>query len=521
MTSPSKPMLFTAFCRDLLGIRFSPAQKVLWSVFGDGVEPGQLEGQDRELARQLFGDVDTVPPAARKVLALMKGARVGGTRFGAVMGVYLGLTVDLSSLAPGERAFVGITAPSKSLGRQALRYALGAFQSHPGLSKYIEGTPQPEYFLIRRPDGQRVEFRVLAASARGTEQRGAWFVYFQLTEASFMRDPDSGAVNDRDVFKAARPRLLPGGCILLESTAWTQESLHFELVSRNYGDPRTALAAKAPTLLLRGDDPDIRQMVESEREHNEEDARREFDCEPLGGGASQFFAPDAIAAAVNKSLVLPSKRPLGAIARAGGDFAFVQNSSALVVVYRLDRMITLADLVELRPGSGRPLKPSKVMEEFARHLEQYGITDLVVDGHAREPMREHADAHGVCLVAAPEGSAGKARMYTACKTELAEGRLTLPADDRLLRQLREVVSRPLSGGGIAISSPQRGRGGHGDLVSGLVAAVHAVIERSSDYDGLAKGPESDRGRFTSRPRGKGFPILRSDGTTVYLKGQLR
>jgi hypothetical protein len=54
----------------------------------------------------------------------------------------------------------------------------------------------------------------------------------------------------------------------------------------------------------------------------------------------------------------------------------------------------------------------------------------------------------------------------------------LPRHDRLLRQLREVTVRPLTGGGMSVSSP-RSPGGHGDLVSALVLALwqeHGGVE---------------------------------------------
>jgi len=514
----TRPLAFTDFCDRVLGIRFTPAQRVLWSVFGDGVDPADLEAGDRELAIELFGAVDRIPPVARKVLALMKGARIGGTRFGITLGVYLALTVDLSPLAPGERAFVGITAPSMSLSRQALRYAQGAFESTRELKRLIVGTPSKDSFTIRRPDGCEVEFKVLAASARGTEQRGAWFVFFHLVEASFMRDPDTGVANDRDVFKAARPRVMPGGQMLLESTAWTEESLHFQLVDKNRGAPTTALAAVAPTLLLRGSDPDIRELVAQERERDEENAQREFDCKVLSGGASVYFDHEAIKLAV-QPIDIPMTRPAESVAAAGGDFAFVSNASAFVAVYRVGTIITVADLVELRPAEGKPLKPSKVMGTFGKHCKPLGITELVVDGHAREPMREHAEKLHITLRSAPEGNGGKVAMFSATKTELNEGRLVLPDHPGLLRQLREVVKRPLSGGGVSITSPNRGRAGHGDLVSALVAAVHAVM-RVREYDGIRKGAPSSRvNRTASRfvdTRSPGFPILRPDGTLVML-----
>ena len=68
---------YVAFLERVLRVRPTPAQRVLCLVAFDGVEPGSLEGADRELARQLFGDVETIPAEARHVIALVCVARGG------------------------------------------------------------------------------------------------------------------------------------------------------------------------------------------------------------------------------------------------------------------------------------------------------------------------------------------------------------------------------------------------------------------------------------------------------------
>jgi hypothetical protein len=96
---------------------------------------------------------------------------------------------------------------------------------------------------------------------------------------------------------------------------------------------------------------------------------------------------------------------------------------------------------------------------------------LIVDGHYAESVREHLATHGMTLLAAPAGDAGKAETYVEARKILHEGRLRLPNDPRLLMQLRQVTSKPMAGGRLSISSPRRPGGGHGDLGSALVLAL--------------------------------------------------
>src|SRR5262245_49784831 len=99
------PLTFVAFVEQVLGVRLTPAQAVLSLVAFDGVEPGDLVGDERELALRLFGPVDSIPPEARAVLVAVCGARSGKSYLlGALYSLWRTLTADLSTLAPGEQA---------------------------------------------------------------------------------------------------------------------------------------------------------------------------------------------------------------------------------------------------------------------------------------------------------------------------------------------------------------------------------------------------------------------------------
>src|SRR5690242_15719597 len=107
MTAPS-------FLRFLRSCSFRPTapQRVLVLVAFDGIDPTDLERPgDRDIARVLFGDVERIPAEARRIVSMVKGARIGGSRISALFVLLAAVTANLSTLAPGEIASGLIVAP--------------------------------------------------------------------------------------------------------------------------------------------------------------------------------------------------------------------------------------------------------------------------------------------------------------------------------------------------------------------------------------------------------------------------
>lgn len=492
-----KAEAFTAFVAGR-GIKLTPAQSIAFRVLFDGEEPGDFVYVDEQpTVRALFGAASTVPPQAREVIAIVKGARIGGSRFSALRALHLALTIDLTTLAPGEDAFVLFVAPDMRLARQTMRYALGAVRADPKLRGMVEGEPSRDGFSIRRRrGGPRVTFECLPATRGGSAVRARSIVCAVLSEAAFFRDRDS-VVNDAELFRAIAPRVLPGGQTILESTPWLEGGLLYDLYRDNWGDPTTALVCHAPTLLMRPD-PRTKAIVDAERRRDPDNAAREHDAIFIGGDASVFFDAVSLRAAIVDG------RPPVTYARptwrsgAGADLALVSDSSALAIVaYDGEACFELLRIEEKRPAKGAPLKLSEVVRSFAASLRSHGLSSVTADGHVREPAREYAALEKISIVAAPEGQTGKYETYVALREAFREGRISIPDDARLLAQLRAIVARPRPGGGVAISSP-RTRAGHGDAVSALVLAVHAassgcaVVLTAAEREGLAgHGPDFD------------------------------
>lgn len=479
---------FSNFLRHTLQIRTLTApQRVFVRVAFDGVDPADLTGADRDIARQLFGAVERVPAEARAVLAMLKGARVGGSWLCSLWLLYRAVTADLSALAPGEIGFAVIVAPDMRLGRQALRFAQGAAEHAPEIMSLIESSTASS-FTLRRSDGRRVTIEALPATRGGSALRGRTLIAALMDESSFFRDRDSGIVNDSELYRALAVRCtIAGSKLLVVSTAWLASGVLHELVEHNHGNPSTALACIAPTLLMREGDARIAQVVAEERERDPENARREFDCITLDAGTSQFFPDDVVAQCIREDLPLIVPTPGPPVRRVrvgvGCDPAFAAggDAAALVVAHEADDDVAeVAEVDELRGTAARV--PGEVCAAWAAIAKRHHAREIASDSHYRESLKEHFSTAGLSLLEAENTNAGKVETYTAARDRMARGKVAISSKHkRLLQQLRDVLVKHESGGRTRIYSPRK-NGAHGDVASAFVLALWALGEGGSGCD---------------------------------------
>ncbi len=460
---------FLKFAKSL-GILFTPAQSTLYATLFDNAPVPETE-----MALEIFGFTGEVPRLARKTKVMIKGARIGGTRFGALAGLWYGLTCDDSKLAPDEPLYVAFVGPDMRLSRTGLGFARGEINSSPALKSRVI-SDSIDLIVLRRDDGRLVHFVALPATAGGAALRGRWYAFVHFIEFAFFRDSNS-VVNDADCYGAVRVRTK--GAILIESTPWTERGLLYEFDRDNFTIPTTATVAHCPTPLIRTDDASVLEDVEAEYLRDPDSAANNYGCTFLGGGAEAFFDEASIRASVDTSIVL-GRRPSG-FTHYGADVGLVSDESVIVRADReADGVISIGQIVALKPKKGAPLKLSEVIATFAATMAECGASCFMADGHVREPAREHAATHHIKIDSAPEGNAGKFKTYELVRRLLREGRLKLPDHPRLLQQLRTIVAKPMPGGGWSISSPRRAGMGHGDIVSALVLAVWAAHRASRD-----------------------------------------
>ncbi len=486
----AKLLQFWEFCPTVLNLHLKPGQQVVAKVAFGGYNPKDLPPAEAELAREMFGGLEEVPETARRYVVLRLGRGSGKTTICSAYAVYEALTHDISMVGPGDVPYVVIVAPDKATAELSVRMAREMIRGNSALERLVVSDTS-QSITLRRPDGRLVKIEAFAATRGGSSIRGRTIIAFIFDEAEFFTsNAESGggrdyAVNDRDIFRALKPRLLPRGKGMLISTPWPVETLMGELFEENWGKPKSAVAIKAPTILVRGDEPHIRQMVDDELAKDPENARRELFCEIDGLFAGEFFDTNALSGAMDSSTEFPAKfNPKWPVA-VGCDLGFTRDSSALVVVQFDGKYYRTVFIEELRPRPGNPLKPSAVIEKFSVITKSYGSSSIIADGYYREVLKEATAKYNLNIIDAQEGTKGKAEAFQRTRSVLHDGLVRIPDSAlgrRMVQQAKLVTSKPSPGGTVTIKVPRKIGLGHGDIVSAWVLAVHNLAYKRVKAD---------------------------------------
>ena len=472
---------FHEFCEKVLHLELSLGQRVIAKVaFGDfqpaDLDDGTAEGAvEHRIAMELFGGVEHVSAKAKRFVVMRLGRGSGKTTLCSAYAVYCSVTQHVKT-GPGDTPYVIMIAPDLPTAKLSISMCREMIRGNPSLERLVIGD-EKQIITLRRPDGLQVKIEAFAAARGGATVRGRTILCFMLDEAEFFTSGESYTVSDTDIFRALKPRLVRNGKGMLISTPWPVDTLMGAMFEKNWQKCLDAVAIKAPTLLVRGDDPDTRANVEEERERDPENCRREYDCEVDGILGEGFFDPTCLASTKKADLLLPGAyNPLWPTA-AAADLGFKNDSSTLCVVQFDGRRYITVAMVEMRPTPGNPLKPSVVMKRFAKVAKAYGCTYIIADGHYRESFKEALAEEGLALMPAPEGLIGKQESFSRVRSVLHEGLVLLPDDElsvRLIQQAKLVTAKPAPGGGLTIKIPRKVGLGHGDLVSSWVVAIHKL-----------------------------------------------
>lgn len=493
---------------EMIGVELEPGQRVFVKVALCGVDPVELPDNERAIARALFGPVETVPPEARGLVCVVAGGRSGKTYLLALDLLFLGLTVDLSTLAPGERAVAAVIAPRLEEALQSIAYIRGALGSDKDLAALVVRDVDGE-IEIQRETGQTVVFRAVAAGAGGIGGRGKSLVGVFLDETCFFRDAASGVVNDEAVYKAASPRVMAGGRTLIASTPWTSAGLLHGFYKTNFGKPKIALVAHAATRTMRTA-PHILEIVAREEKRDPDNARIEFDAEWGSTSATSFFTDVDLDGLFVDEPERTAPGPGDTVA-AAADLGFTRNSTTLCVLAETAGILRPVRLVEHKPAPGAPLVPSTTCAALASELAACGGRILATDQHYRETLREHTDRMGVSLYDGGDPDERFVALRTAIRAGLVKVSAGASYARRLRKQLEGVKARQLAGGALSITLRAEVDGSHGDLADVLARAVwargryggtpipKAVDPAQAEEDRLTRSLERKAGREAGKP----------------------
>lgn len=474
---------FGQFTKRVLRLSLTKGQWVLARVCFDGISCDDLPDDQKPIAQAMFG-VDpgstwAPTPTAHEVIVLRCGRGSGKSTLAAAHSVYRMVTADLSMVGTGDVAACIVICPDRDEAEDTLNKARAMCENSPELRPMMI-RDFARGFHLRRPDGRIVRFLSVAKSKRGVAGRGKSLIQVILDESEFVAPSDvSKIVRDVDIIGAVTPRIIEGGRLILASTPWPAESETSRLFEDNFGKPRTAIAARATTLLMRDNDPFWVKKRAKLMADDPATAEREYDCIPRSAEGS-FFDSETVDRAVGPT------RGKNERATCGIDLGFRNDASAIIVVERQGDIVVVVYLDMQSPKPGNHLVPSVVCGDFANIAKRHRCDMMVADAVYVESARESARQHHIPVVDGPSVKGEKEESHIYLRDLLREGKLVIPDDRRLISQLKSYIAVHQSGGGLRFVPP-RVQGNHCDLVAALINAVW----HDRRYGQLIGGPTQD------------------------------
>lgn len=307
-----------------------------------------------------------------------------------------------------------------------------------------------------------IAFRVYTASFRTSV--GMTCICLIGDEVARWMDDETGSNPAREILKSVRPSMLtmPNSLEFLSSSPFSTMDAHYDHYEQ--GETAEQCVAWAESWVA---NPSVTEEDCRKLEPDQETFDREYRAIPMKSGMSTFFDPVALEQAVRAYALPRLPQDMDEVV-AGGDFGFRSDYSACAVFHKVGDIYHPAETLVVKPNPGKPLKVSETCERFSKALKRHETLSMMADGHYREAVVEYLGAHGIAFLDAPKDPA---KVYVRMRTLLYQGKLLLPDDKELMRDLKEVQSRPTRNGALSIILPKRVGGGHADLVSAIALAA--------------------------------------------------
>jgi hypothetical protein len=152
-------------------------------------------------------------------------------------------------------------------------------------------------------------------------------------------------------------------------------------------------------------------------------------------------------------------------------------------------------------GVAPPFDPRTVAHEFAQLAREYGCTKIIGDAYAGEWVAGAFTDAGMRYETAP---LFKSQIYLETLPYFNRGAVSIPANDRLLRELRGLERRVQRSGKDSVDHPRHGSDDLANSVCGaLYIAMHALRRPRArtgfyGYGGKVYYPDEDAGECRLR-----------------------
>lgn len=446
----------------------SPLQRAIARVV-DGLPLADLaHNPDVKTAIGLVQNLPSAPPYEVMILA---GIRSGKSLIAAATAFRASQTCDLSGLGFGETPRVSIVSTSLDIGRVVFGHLLGNIQAHPALKALLMEEPNSDSLLLRHPTGRPVEIKVVAGSRAGATLVARWSAGCIFDEAPRMIGAEDGVVNYDDARAAVVGRLLPGAQLISIGSPWAPFGPIYEMVMEHHGKPSADLvivrAAADKMNPIMWTPAKVERLKRSNPGVYRTDILGEF-ADP----EASLFTAEELELVTRRTGDLPPESTVQYIAII--DPATRGNAWTLTVKGKRrveERVLEVIVLARQWIGSKvAPLSADSVFTEIADILAPYGVTDIVSDQWAADPLRDIALRHGLNLYSVTTTAMSKVEMFNALAAKVAQGDVELPLDPVVRGDLLAVRKR-VTQNGIAFELPRTSDGRHADYAANVALAL--------------------------------------------------
>jgi hypothetical protein len=436
-----------------------------------------LMDDERVLFKQLTGR-EREPLQRGSELEVVAGRRAGKTTAMAAGASYTAACCDHSdALARGETGVLLCVAQDQRVAKKILDFCEANLSDSEILRQLIKGRTQDSIELTNN-----ISIEVRPASFR--KLRGPTYVAVLGDELAYWFTDSSYANPDVEVLAAARPGLLTtGGPLIMASSPYAKMGVLWDTYRKHYGPDGapSALVAKGTTRDFNATIPqaEIDRELERDRARNTAELLAEFRSD-----LESYIAIEVVESCIGSYYEM-------APAAGTSYYAFTDpsggsdDSFTLSISHRDGERVVVDAVREVRP----PLSPAAVIAEFVPLLRSYRCHRVTGDRYGGEFPREQFRKRGITYNVSERV---KSDIYVDFLPLLNSGRVMLPRNDRLLRQLCSLERTTARGSGRDNIDHPRGSGMHDDVANCVAgAAVLAAAGGGYNLELLARATAWD------------------------------